>query len=140
MLSRFKRAGGRTVAARAVISISISLPSSSFLGFAVTTVACRVGEAENVRHCCKRATFVNSRFNDSADFVVETTLLPFCVEEGGGQHDLTAKLLLRLVDSFRWIGDQALGLAHLNSFLIRYSKGCMTSLLDIISKPVMYDM
>ena len=40
-----------TFAARAVISMSISLPSSSFRGFAVTTVALAVGETENMRRC-----------------------------------------------------------------------------------------
>ena len=38
-----------TVAARAVMSMSISFPSSSFRGLAVTIVALGVGEAEKCR-------------------------------------------------------------------------------------------
>ncbi len=41
-----------TVAARVVMSISISLPSSSFLGFAATTVALVAAEAEKLWRCC----------------------------------------------------------------------------------------
>lgn len=91
---------GRTVAARAVISINISFPSSSFLGFAVTTVACRVGEVENARHCCKHAILVKPGFESSAGSIVEIKVGQHCGEEGGREHDFPASMLLRLVDSF----------------------------------------